>query len=124
MSQNCHCNLVSRFVLTKVLKVAYGGHSRSLFNVHIYLTQKGEENMVEVLGIVFKYIDLLKNDGGINEVMFEELRLIDEMQFNYQDRSKPFSYVRSTSQALHIYDKADILRGGLLQVRTPQRHFI
>lgn len=84
--------------------------------IDIHLTEKGQENALEVLNIVFKYIKLLKLPGGICREVFDELKSLDEMQFNFKDKSDPYACVQSTANAIHIYDEQDILRGRIPQV--------
>lgn len=84
--------------------------------IEIDLTEKGQEKALEVLNIVFKYIKLLKLPGGVRKEVFDEMQSLDEMQFNFRDKSDPYSYVQSTVHALQIYDEQDILRGHVPQV--------
>ncbi|GMH33522.1 hypothetical protein BSKO_01356 [Bryopsis sp. KO-2023] len=105
------------------LSAGEGGMSfrnRSIFTLQVELTEKGHANVAEVLNIVFNYIDLIKAEGGINENTFNELKALDEMRFNYRDKSDPFNCVRSTAYAMQHYADVDVLKGGIPAEYNPE----
>lgn len=44
-----------------------GLSSRSFFNVRVELTEEGNSRVPEVIEVLFKYLDLVRAPGGINE---------------------------------------------------------
>uniref|UniRef100_A0ACD5WJT1 Uncharacterized protein n=1 Tax=Avena sativa TaxID=4498 RepID=A0ACD5WJT1_AVESA len=64
----------------------------SFFSVSMRLTDSGHEHMEDIIGLVFKYLHLLKEDG-IHEWIFDELVSVSETEFHYQDKVHPISYL-------------------------------
>ena len=45
--------------------------------------------MGEVVWLLYAYIDLLTTKGGVAEWIYDELRSVCEMRFNFQDKAAP-----------------------------------
>jgi len=67
----------------------------SFFSIGIGLTDAGHEHMEDIVGLIFNYLHLLKEDG-VHEWIFNELVAITEMEFHYQDKVDPITYVFDT----------------------------
>uniref|UniRef100_A0A453FNW9 Insulin-degrading enzyme n=2 Tax=Aegilops tauschii subsp. strangulata TaxID=200361 RepID=A0A453FNW9_AEGTS len=82
----------------------------SFFSVGMRLTDAGHDHMEDIIGLVFKYIHLLKEDG-IHEWIFDELASINETEFHYQDKVHPISYVTSTVSSMRLFPPEEWLVG-------------
>ncbi|XP_042422587.1 insulin-degrading enzyme-like 1, peroxisomal isoform X1 [Zingiber officinale] len=80
----------------------------SFFSVSIELTDKGHEHIEDIVGILFRYIDLLQN-SGVNNWIFDELVAISETQFHYQDKISPGRYVVNIASNMQNFPPEDWL---------------
>uniref|UniRef100_A0ACD5WHF8 Uncharacterized protein n=1 Tax=Avena sativa TaxID=4498 RepID=A0ACD5WHF8_AVESA len=85
----------------------------SFFSVSMRLTDLGHEHMDDIIGLVFKYLRLLKQDG-IHEWIFDELVSINETAFHYQDKVRPISYVKNTASNMLLFPPEEWLVGASL----------
>jgi insulysin len=85
----------------------------SFFSVSMRLTDLGHEHMDDIIGLVFKYLRLLKQDG-IHEWIFDELVSINETAFHYQDKVRPISYVKNTVSNMLLFPPEEWLVGASL----------
>ncbi|KAG5555691.1 hypothetical protein RHGRI_006365 [Rhododendron griersonianum] len=85
----------------------------SFFSVIIDLTDAGHEHMEDVVGMLFKYIDLLQK-CGICEWIFDELSAISETRFHYRDKVPPVGYVINIASNMQYYPPNDWLVGSSL----------
>ncbi|GLC45843.1 hypothetical protein PLESTM_001791300 [Pleodorina starrii] len=75
----------------------------SFFTVHVDLTEDGQRRIKDVAATVFRYLELLRQPGGISERIWEESRGLAQLHFDTRDRSKPLSYCTSLANGLQIY---------------------
>ncbi|XP_074569326.1 insulin-degrading enzyme-like 1, peroxisomal isoform X2 [Curcuma longa] len=80
----------------------------SFFSVSIELTDKGHEHIEDIVGILFRYIDLLRN-FGVEKWVFDELVAISETQFHYQDKISPGHYVVNIASNMQNFPPEDWL---------------
>ncbi|XP_010523876.1 PREDICTED: insulin-degrading enzyme-like 1, peroxisomal [Tarenaya hassleriana] len=85
----------------------------SFFKVAIDLTDAGHEHMQDILGLLFRYIQLLQQ-SGVCQWIFDELSSICETKFHYQDKVRPISYVVDIATNMQIYPIKDWLVGSSL----------
>uniref|UniRef100_A0A0D9YFS6 Peptidase M16 N-terminal domain-containing protein n=1 Tax=Oryza glumipatula TaxID=40148 RepID=A0A0D9YFS6_9ORYZ len=86
-------------------------------NIHFYK----EEHMEDIIGLVFKYILLLK-ENGIHEWIFDELVAINETEFHYQDKVHPISYVTDIVTTMRSFPQEEWLVGASLPSKySPNR---
>ncbi|XP_078171077.1 insulin-degrading enzyme-like 1, peroxisomal [Carex rostrata] len=85
----------------------------SFFCISISLTDEGHDHMEDIVGIVFKYIALVK-DSGIHKWIFDEMVAINETEFNYQDKYQPLNYAISVNALMPYYPPEEWLGGGSL----------
>lgn len=85
----------------------------SFFSVSMRLTDSGHEHMEDIIGLVFKYLRLLKEDG-IHEWIFDELASVNETEFHYQDKDHPISYVTDTVSRMRLFPPEEWLVGASL----------
>ncbi|KAE9621676.1 putative insulysin [Lupinus albus] len=85
----------------------------SFFKVTIDLTDAGHEHMQDIVGLLFKYIELLQK-SGVCKWIFEELSAVCETKFHYQDKVPPISYVVNIASNMQQYPQKDWLTGSSL----------
>ena len=83
--------------------------TRSFFMVRVDLTEEGHKRVEEVVAVIFRYLELLKAPGGINEQVFEEMRALSKLKFDYRDKLDPYNYVSSLAHAMQVYDSSTLL---------------
>ncbi|GLT88210.1 hypothetical protein SLE2022_062450 [Rubroshorea leprosula] len=82
----------------------------SFFKVVIDLTDAGHDHMQDVIGLLFKYIQLLQKTGACKWI-FDELSAVCETGFHYQDKIPPIDYVLKIALNMQIYPSKDWLAG-------------
>ncbi|XP_027350190.1 insulin-degrading enzyme-like 1, peroxisomal isoform X3 [Abrus precatorius] len=85
----------------------------SFFKVVIDLTDAGHEHIQDIIGLLFKYIDLLQQ-SGVCKWIFEELSAVCETKFHYQDKIPPSDYVVNIASNMQFYPPKDWLTGSSL----------
>ncbi|CAH9102787.1 unnamed protein product, partial [Cuscuta europaea] len=85
----------------------------SFFEVYIELTDVGHDHFEEVVGLLFKYIHLLQ-ENGVCKWIFEELSAISETDFHYQDKISPIDYAVCIASNMRDYPPKDWLVGSSL----------
>ncbi|XP_022842147.1 insulin-degrading enzyme-like 1, peroxisomal [Olea europaea var. sylvestris] len=85
----------------------------SFFKVLIDLTDAGQEHFEDIVVLLFKYVDLLKQSGPC-EWIFNELSAICETAFHYQDKIRPSDYVVDVALNMQFYPPKDWLVGSSL----------
>ncbi|KAK8473442.1 hypothetical protein PHAVU_001G133200 [Phaseolus vulgaris] len=85
----------------------------AFFTVVIDLTDSGHEHIEDIIGLLFKYIELLQQ-SGVCEWIFEELSAVCETKFHYQDKIPPGDYVVDIASNMQFYPVKDWLTGSSL----------
>ncbi|KAK1577860.1 hypothetical protein Q3G72_025458 [Acer saccharum] len=85
----------------------------SFFEVGIDLTDAGHEHMQDIVGLLFKYINLLQQSGACKWI-FDELSAVCETTFHYQDKTPPISYAVHVACNMKKYPPKDWLVGSSL----------
>ena len=83
--------------------------ARSFFMVRVDLTDEGHAHVEDVVQVIFEYLQLLRAPGGINEQIYEEMRALARLKFDYRDKLDPYQYVSSCAHAMHVYDSTHLL---------------
>ena len=81
------------------------------FSVSASLTEAGVEHLDEISGLLFQFIDLMRRDG-VEEWLYDELRVMAELAFRYQEQGDPVSYVSSMARRLQEYPPAELITAG------------
>ncbi|CAM0883350.1 unnamed protein product [Alopecurus aequalis] len=93
----------------------------SFFSVSMRLTDSGHEHIEDIIGLVFKCLRLLKEDG-VHEWIFDELASINETEFHYQDKVHPISYVTDIVSSMRLFPPEEWLVGASLPSKyTPSK---
>ena len=85
----------------------------SILELNINLTKKGFENYKDVIYRVLKYINVIK-EKKINERYFNELKNINQIQFDFREKEKPEDFVEKYVEKLLQYKPEDVFTGGRL----------
>lgn len=80
------------------------------FNLSIALTEKGEENIEEIITSCFSYIELLKTQP-IPEFYYHEKQALSEVAFTYQEKMKPLDSVSQLVLNMQHYEPEHYIFG-------------
>ncbi|KAG0474050.1 hypothetical protein HPP92_015907 [Vanilla planifolia] len=78
----------------------------SFFSVIIELTDAGHEHHEDIIGLLFRYIQLLQ-ESGVLKWIFDELVAICEMGFHYKDKVPPINYVMDIAANMQLFPSKD-----------------
>ncbi|TDJ66007.1 MAG: insulinase family protein [Proteobacteria bacterium] len=84
--------------------------SSATLDVSMRLTKKGVPYINDIASHVFQYLRLIEK-RGIKQWIFDEQKRISEIDFRFQEKPAPISYVRSLASNLQIYPASDVLYG-------------
>ncbi|XP_065350637.1 insulin-degrading enzyme-like [Cloeon dipterum] len=80
----------------------------SFFAVNVDLTEKGLENVDNIVDLIFQYINLLRQEDP-QEWIFKEYVEITNMSFRFKDKESPRDYVVDLVEDLLKYPIDDVL---------------
>ncbi|KAG0448699.1 hypothetical protein HPP92_027702 [Vanilla planifolia] len=78
----------------------------SFFSVIFELTDAGHEHHEDIIGLLFRYIQLLQ-ESGVLKWIFDELVAICEMGFHYKDKVPPINYVMDIAANMQLFPSKD-----------------
>ncbi|XP_065349186.1 insulin-degrading enzyme-like [Cloeon dipterum] len=95
------------------LSAAYNPVARdiSFFAVNVDLTEKGLENVDNIVDLIFQYINLLRQEDP-KEWIFNEIMEINNISFRFKDKDSPVGYVYILVEDLLKYPIDDVLTAG------------
>ena len=82
----------------------------SEFTIEISLTKKGFKNYNEVILIVLKYIDTIKNKD-LNYRFFHEEKNMRQINFDYRNKKKADDFTQKWAENLLLYKPEDVFVG-------------
>ncbi|CAO3593944.1 unnamed protein product [Absidia cylindrospora] len=89
----------------------HGGIGFEFLRISVDLTEEGLANYEKVVLVIFKYIDLLKNQG-VQESIFREVQSLASLAFRFKEKYPPSQYTsRVTGLMQHNYPPQYILSG-------------
>ncbi|KAL6770545.1 hypothetical protein ACKKBF_B31700 [Auxenochlorella protothecoides x Auxenochlorella symbiontica] len=91
----------------------------SIFMVRIGLTDAGQEHVPEVTSLVFSYLGMLRQPGGISHQVWEDARALAQLRFDFAEKMAPSSYATTLAGAMQVYGRHDLL---LAIHHVPQRY--
>lgn len=94
---------------TSVNASEYGNAGR--FTIHAQLTEQGLSNRGLVVGLIFKYIKLLKNDG-VDKKYFNEIRQSLSNSFRFQEKVNDYTYAMRIAADLQKIPTHYVLSSG------------
>ena len=80
------------------------------FKVSLELTEEGLKNVEEVVGIVFGYVNLMK-EGGAQSWIYEECKLVSDSNFRFLSKTKPINFVVGKAAGIKHYMPEHVLSG-------------
>ena len=72
-------------------------------SIHI-CRDTGHKNVKEVVSVIFAYLALLRQPGGVSREIFEESRQIALMRFNFRDKAEPSSIAQMLAGSMQTHD--------------------
>jgi len=87
-----------------------GGKGFAFFMIDLDLTEDGMKKVNEILGMVFQYINLLKQQPP-KEWVFKEMKMLDEMRFRFKGKESPTSYASCLTKYMHCFPGEDVIYG-------------
>mmetsp|Transcript_28882 Transcript_28882/g.28579 ORF Transcript_28882/g.28579 Transcript_28882/m.28579 type:complete len:451 (-) Transcript_28882:663-2015(-) len=90
-------------------------HTRSWFSlgIQVKLTKKGFEQIGTVINAIFTYINLLKSSKIPCMYFYNELKQMQELEFEYFERMEPVDYCSKISKALQHFPADRVLTAGI-----------
>lgn len=85
----------------------------TLFSITIVLSEKGRENIDNVLKAIFSYVKMLQREGP-NERVFTEIQAIDLLQFRFSEEESAIDNVETLSENMQFYPPEDYITGSEL----------
>jgi len=79
----------------------------SSFDVSVTLTKKGLQEYQRVLDAIFKYAQVLK-EAGPQEYIFNEVKRLGEIRFNFMSKGKPASTVSGYANRMAKFNNEEI----------------
>ena len=76
----------------------------TVVSIEIILTKKGFDNYKEVIYRVLKYISIIK-EKEICERYFNEIKIINQIQFDFRDKEKPIDFVEKYVERFMNYNE-------------------
>lgn len=86
------------------------GYNFKDYNISFQLTELGLEQIDRIIATTFNYIELVKQDDGV-DWRYRERQTLLERAFRYQEQSKPLDIACHLSINMHHYDTCDLLYG-------------
>eukprot|EP00050_Salpingoeca_kvevrii_P018328 m.72932 g.72932 ORF g.72932 m.72932 type:complete len:1023 (-) comp8017_c0_seq2:242-3310(-) len=100
--------------VTSILAGPTSQHQRNssflLFSVICRLTRSGLRHIYEVVTVILQGLALIKRQG-FDRWRFEELKMVSEASFRFQDREDAFTYVQTLAVNLRDYSDSLVAAG-------------
>ena len=85
----------------------------SQFSISLTLTEKGFNEVNDVISAIFSYLQILKSEGP-NQRIFNEIKEINELDFQYKVESQPIDNVENLCENMQKYPSEMIITGSEL----------
>lgn len=85
----------------------------STFELEVTLTKKGFENYKEVILRILKYIKTIQSKK-VNERYFREEQNIEQLKFDFKNKTKPVKFTEDHVAYLMLYKPEDVFTGSTL----------
>ncbi|MCE9679540.1 insulinase family protein [Shewanella sp. AS1] len=86
------------------------GYNFKDYNISIQLTEKGLNNLDDIIRAAFEYLELIKNQG-LELWRYEERANLLKLAFKYQEQIKPLDLASHLSINMHHYEIEDVIYG-------------
>ncbi|KAL0389128.1 UNVERIFIED_CONTAM: Nardilysin-like [Sesamum calycinum] len=81
-----------------------------IFGMSIHLTDSGLEKIFEIIGFVYQYLKLLRQDSP-QEWIFKELQDIGHMEFRFAEEQPQDDYAAELAENLLVYPQEHVIYG-------------
>ncbi|XP_027334300.1 nardilysin-like [Abrus precatorius] len=81
-----------------------------IFVMSIHLTDSGVEKIFEIIGFVYQYLKLLRQDSP-QEWIFKELQNIGNMDFRFAEEQPQDDYAAELAENMHFYPPEHVIYG-------------
>ncbi|KAK7301570.1 hypothetical protein RJT34_12437 [Clitoria ternatea] len=81
-----------------------------VFVMSIHLTDSGVEKIFDIIGFVYQYLKLLRQDSP-QEWIFKELQNIGNMEFRFAEEQPQDDYAAELAENLHFYPPEHVIYG-------------
>ncbi|KAK7305523.1 hypothetical protein VNO77_43429 [Canavalia gladiata] len=81
-----------------------------IFVMSIHLTDSGVEKIFDIIGFVYQYLELLRQDSP-QEWIFKELQSIGNMGFRFAEEQPQDDYAAELSENMHFYLPEHVIYG-------------
>jgi nardilysin len=89
-----------------------GSSLYTLFGIEVLLTEKGYENVDQVLAAVFSALLMLKTTSiDQHEKSFNELKLLHDTSFDYREEKTSSDNTETLAVGMNYYEPQDIITG-------------
>ncbi|KAI3640243.1 hypothetical protein MIR68_001121 [Amoeboaphelidium protococcarum] len=94
---------------------SHGSKYFDMFSIDISLSVEGLQSYEKVIETVFAYINMLKSEHPFVEYVYQEVRMISDIQFMFAEKSSNASgYVSGLTESMHYYsDRPELLLKGI-----------
>ncbi|MEH6610883.1 MAG: insulinase family protein [Halioglobus sp.] len=82
----------------------------ALFSVSFTLTELGVQKQDRVLGLLFAYTDMLREQGP-QQWLYDEQARLAQLSFRFREDAEPIGYVSGLASGMQHYDVEDTLQG-------------
>ncbi len=115
-------SLLKRLGWADALYANTGLESRSdaVFQLNIQLTPQGVKARSQIVSLVFYCIEQLR-ERGISSWRYNELQVMADLNFRFQEKRSPMETVSELAQSMSIYEARDVLNGGSLFVNYDEK---
>ena len=90
--------------------------AQSVFNISIDLTPSGAKERDKVTDHLFQYIEMLQNSEP-EEWLYDEQAIVAELEFRFQEKSRPTGFVYQMAPRLQHFPASDLLVSPYLMER-------
>lgn len=87
------------------------------FEVQIELSEEGLSKHRDIIELVFGYINLLKQSGGVSFEAWEECRKLSDIGFRWREAGNPARRTSEFAKDLHVYAPEHIVCGDFVMDR-------
>lgn len=79
--------------------MCFGGIGFGFFHISVDLTEQGIAHYEDVVIAIFQYIEMVK-ESGVKKWIFDEIRLLQEIEFKFSEKCPPSQYTSFLSQQM------------------------
>lgn len=106
--------LTKKNYITELVTSPYNiSNIMSIFSISFTLTEKGVENIEEIIKITMKFIRKVLS-LPVSQSFYNEIKVSSQISFDYKNREDPIDYTETLAYTIDNYNEEDILSGAYL----------